>query len=162
VADLCSEREIAATTLLIPHPYKLADAKIWISGRGPAFAEGRSADFAIALREGGKLLGAVGLRLDTENKRAELGYWIGKPYWNRGYATEAARAAVAYGFRTLRLHRIHAHHMGGNPSSGEVLLKVGMRYEGHVRQHLLKWGRFEDLFLYGLLRTDWDLDPETD
>ena len=162
VAELCADRDIAATTLLIPHPYGVEDARSWISRQAGSCAEGRSADFAVTLREAGKLVGAVGLRLEPEHGRAELGYWIGKPHWNRGYATEAARAAVSFGFRTLRLHRIHAHHMAGNPASGEVLLKVGMRYEGHLRQHVLKWDRFEDIYLYGILRTDWDLGPETD
>lgn len=162
VTGLCADRDIAATTLHIPHPYRLEDAQEWISGRAESFAAGRTADFAVALRDGGPPVGAVGLRLEPDHGRAELGFWIGKPYWNRGYATEAAGAAVSFGFRTLRLHRIHAHHMAENPASGEVLLKVGMRYEGHLRQHVLKWDRFEDILVYGILRTDWDLGPETD
>jgi [ribosomal protein S5]-alanine N-acetyltransferase len=162
VAELCAAREIAATTLHIPHPYAREDAERWIASHGPSRRRGKSLDFAMTLRVGEEMIGAVSLRIEPDHDRAELGYWIGKPFWNQGYATEGARAAVAFGFRTLRLHRIYAHHMASNPASGEVLLKLGMRYEGRIRQHLKKWGRYEDLLLYGLLRGDWDVGPEND
>jgi RimJ/RimL family protein N-acetyltransferase len=162
VAALCAEREIAATTLLIPHPYGLGDAKAWIAGHAPAFAEGKRVDFAVALRAEGTLVGAAGLRLEPDHNRAELGYWIGKAHWNMGFATEAARAVLGFGFRICRLHRIYAHHMASNPASGEVLLKLGMRYEGRVRQHVLKWDRYEDILIFGILRPEWNGGPESD
>ena len=70
-----------------------------------------------------------------DDRRAELGYWIGVPWWNRGYATEAGRALLDFGFGTLGLHRIMAHHMMRNPASGRVMQKLGMtrdpREPGH-------------------------------
>src|ERR1700746_2272380 len=101
VADLvrlAGAREVAATTLRIPHPYREQDAIEFISS-SPAEAEtGTSARFAITLRDSGVLVGGIGLRIDPPHQHAELGYWIGVPYWGRGYATEAARAVVRYGF----------------------------------------------------------------
>ena len=79
---------------------------------------------------GRELCGAVGLQIADAHRHAELGYWIGVPFWGKGYATEAASAAVAFGFDMLRLNRIYAHHFAGNTASQRVLEKIGMRHEG--------------------------------
>jgi RimJ/RimL family protein N-acetyltransferase len=151
VARLCADREIASTTLLIPHPYTLDDARRFIETQAEAWASGTGAVFGVTLRESGEVLGAIGLHLEREHRRAELGYWIGVAHWNRGYATEAVKAVVRFGFEDLSLHRIHAHHFGRNPASGKVLLKAGFRHEGILRGHVLKWGAYEDCELYGIV-----------
>ena len=89
-----------------------------------------------------------------EEKMAEIGYWIGKPYWSQGYCTEAAREVVRYGFEVLNLNRIQARHMTKNPASGRVMEKVGMKYEGRLRQSLLRWDQFEDVAIYSILRDE--------
>jgi len=81
----------------------------------------------------------------------QLGFWIGKPYWNQGYCTEAARAVVKYGFEVLGLNRIFSRHFASNPASGRVLQKIGMRYEGTLREAYKKLDKYEDLVCYGLL-----------
>jgi RimJ/RimL family protein N-acetyltransferase len=100
------------------------------------------------------LCGGIGLMIEADHRHAELGYWIGVPYWGNGYATEAARAMVNYGFTVLGLHRVCASHYFSNPASGNVLKKTGMGYEGRVRAHVLKCGEFLDVELYGLLASD--------
>ena len=90
-----------------------------------------------------------------EHARAELGYWVGVPYWNRGVATEAARALVAFGFGALGLHRVQARHLTRNPASGRVMQKLGMRLEGVHREAVRKWDRFEDLAMYAVLAREW-------
>ena len=87
-------------------------------------------------------------------QHAEMGSWIGKPYWNQGYATEAAKAIIKQGFEVMKLNRIHAHHFARNAASGKVLLKIGMKHEGTLRQHVVKWDKFEDIELYGILKVD--------
>ena len=108
----------------------------------------------IVLRESDTLCGGVGLRIESDHRRAELGYWIGVPYWGDGYATEASRALVDYGFGTLGLHRIFASHFANNPASARVLRKIGMRHEGSLRAHVLKWGEFLNLEMYGMVVSD--------
>lgn len=152
---LAGEREIADTTLNIPHPYENGMAEEWIAGHKLAYEDGKAATFAIVLREDGGLVGAIGLRIDRGFDKAELGYWVGKSFWNRGYATEAAKALLAFGFDELRLNRIHAAHLARNPSSGRVMQKAGMVFEGTARQDIMKWGKYEDLVFYGMLRDDW-------
>ena len=102
-----------------------------------------------------KLVGAIGLNIERRFNQAELGYWIGKPFWNRGYATEAAIAVIRFGFASLDLNRIASRHFSRNPASGRVMQKAGLRHEGTARQSMIKWGKYEDLQLYAILREDW-------
>ncbi|MGI9302211.1 MAG: GNAT family N-acetyltransferase [Gammaproteobacteria bacterium] len=154
VQTLAGEREIAACTRSIPHPYKDGVAEEWIEQLQPKLERGEQLSFAIVTCAA-TLIGSIGLVIHRENANAELGYWIGKPYWGQGYCSEAASAIVVYGFDTLRLHRIFAHHLTRNPASGRILQKIGMRHEGCHRQHVRKWGVFEDIEVYGLLRSEY-------
>jgi RimJ/RimL family protein N-acetyltransferase len=161
VQRLAGDRAVADTTLLIPHPYPDGVAEDWIATHRPVHQAGEGAVFAITRRVDGALLGAIGLSIDAAHERAEMGYWIGRPYWNEGYATEAAAAALEYGFSTLGLNRIHAHHFARNAASGRVLEKIGMKAEGVAPQHVKKRDHFEDLLLYGLCRSDYDIPSRT-
>lgn len=89
------------------------------------------------------------------HRQAKLGYWLGVPYWNRGYMTEAVQALVGYGFTELGLNKITASHFARNPASGRVMQKLGMTQEGLLRQDVRKNDDFEDLVLYGLLAEEW-------
>lgn len=154
VTALAARREVAATTLHIPHPYSASDARVWIERSLSDRASGRSCGFAITLAESSLLVGAIGLRMDPDPRSAELGYWIGVPHWGQGYATEAARAVTDYGFDTLGLGRIYGQHFTENPGSGRVLENAGLRYEGTLRGHVAKWGERKDVAVYGLSRSD--------
>ena len=154
VQRLAGEREVASTTLNIPHPYEAGMAEQWINTHHEVYESGEGVNFALVRRADHALIGAIGLRLQPPQARAELGYWIGIPFWRQGYCTEAAQAVVRYGFEVLSLHRIYATHMTRNPASGRVMQKLGMTYEGCARQHVQKWGVFEDLAMYGILRSE--------
>jgi [ribosomal protein S5]-alanine N-acetyltransferase len=156
VQKLAGAFEVADTTLNVPHPYRDGVAEAWILTHRQLYRAGALVNFAIVLRATGQLVGAIGLRVQPGHQRAELGYWIGLPYWRLGYCTEAAHAVVAYGFDHLGLHRIHASHMQRNPASGRVMQKLGMKREGLLREHVRKWDRFEDLEKYGMLRTEFE------
>src|SRR5467141_3252282 len=94
VERLAGMREIADTTLNIPHPYPHGGAAQWIRLHEPAWSEGTSATFAIVGKKTGALVGAVSLIIKREHRRGELGYWIARDCWNRGYATEASQRMV--------------------------------------------------------------------
>jgi ribosomal-protein-alanine N-acetyltransferase len=155
LAALAGAREVAATTLSIPHPYTEDDALEWIGRHQQSFDEGSSLELATVLREGHVLCGSIGLAFRRDHLCAEMGYWIGVPYWGRGYCTEAARALIRHGFEDRGLHRIHAVHFGTNPASGRVMRKIGMVYEGRLREHARKWGVFQDLEVYGILAREF-------
>jgi RimJ/RimL family protein N-acetyltransferase len=150
---LIGTREVAATTLRIAHPYTEQDAKDFLK---LAEEPGRLW-LAATLRSDGRQIGGIGLRIDEQHQHAELGYWLGVPYWGQGYATEAAGEMLRYGFEDLKLHRIFASHFKHNPASGRILVKLGMRHEGCQREHLRKWDQFVDSELYGILRRDWNI-----
>jgi RimJ/RimL family protein N-acetyltransferase len=152
VQRLAGAREVADTTLNIPHPYEDGMAEKWIGGHRAAFEDGVEAIFAITRKADGALVGAISLmHIDRVHSHAEMGYWIGVPFWNQGYATEAAAAVLSYAFGELGLHRVWAQHMTRNPASGRVLRKIGMQHEGRLRQHVNKNGAFEDLESYAIL-----------
>jgi RimJ/RimL family protein N-acetyltransferase len=123
IVRLAGTPEIAATTIHIPHPYSQDDAEKFLDGVDDECHLGRSAVFAVTILSSGELCGGAGLTISIEHHRAELGYWIGVPYWGRGFATEAAGAVMAFGFNTLRLHRIYASHFANNTASQRVLKK---------------------------------------
>jgi RimJ/RimL family protein N-acetyltransferase len=155
VAELAGDRAVADTTRSIPHPYPLSAAEEWIGGYAERFGRGAAVDFAVTLADDGRLLGCTGLLLERSDARAELGYWIGRPYWNRGFAREAAAAIVAFAFGELGLNRVYAYCMRRNPASRRVLERVGLVHEGCCRQHMRKWDTFEDIDCFGLLREDY-------
>lgn len=151
---LAGAREVAATTLRIPHPYTEENAREYLELCRAESEAGPVTRFAITLRDTGEFVGGIGFRLELDHQRGELGYWIGVPYWGHGYATEAGRVMLDYGFDVLGLYRIYASHVTGNDASGRVLLKIGMQYEGRMRAHIRKWDQFQDLECYGVLKSD--------
>lgn len=155
ITELLMDKEIAANTQLIPFPYTLEMATEWIEPQAKTWQEGRATVFAVCLAapsERGTVIGVIGLEIDSVHERAELGYWIGKAYWGKGYCTEAATAVIEFGFEQLGLNRVFAYHMLRNPASGRVMEKLGMMPEGELKQHTKKWGVFEDVALFGILR----------
>ncbi|MDK2889682.1 MAG: hypothetical protein PWR21_314 [Methanoculleus sp.] len=151
VQRLCGDYAVAATTLL-PHPYPDGLAEAWIASLREGIERGDAAAFAVTLAGEGTLIGGVRLRIDPAHARGELGFWVAKHCWGRGYATEAVRAVIEYGFSVLGLHRVHAMHFSRNPASGRVMEKCGMIREGRFREHVRKWGIYEDVDLWGVLR----------
>lgn len=158
VQALAGDRNIADTTLRIPHPYLDGMAEAWIAEHAGQYANGTHAVFAIESKDEQCVVGAISLTLELAFRKAELGYWIGCPWWGRGFATEAAHRIVDFGFRQLKLNRIVARHLVRNPASGKVMQKLGMRHEGTLREDTVKWDRFEDLELYSILRREWPAD----
>jgi len=152
---LIGAREVAATTLRIPHPYTVEDAETFLKYSDEVWEKREGARFGIFLRDGERLCGGTGLVVNRDHHHAEIGYWIGIPFWGNGYCTEAARELLRYGFHDLKLHRIHSSHFSTNPASGRILCKVGMKHEGVLRQHICKWGEFMDLEIYGLLASEY-------
>jgi len=153
IVRLAGHPRIAATTLYVPHPYAPSDAETWLGAHGPAAAAGTGFTFAITTCEG-RLVGAMGLDLVPRHRRAELGYWIGVEHWGRGFATEAGRAVLDFGFGTLGLNRVEAHCFAGNAASVRVLEKLGMRFEGILRHHVVKDASPRDGLFYAVLASD--------
>ncbi len=155
VQRLAGERDIAANTAVIPHPYEDGMAEEWIFSHSKGYEEGTALNLAITQKDNDTsqetlLIGAIGISIDLTEKIGELGFWIGKPYWNKGYCTEAAKEVLMYSFNDIGLKSIHAFHFGRNPASGRVLQKIGMQYEDSFPNAIEKWGKKEDLIKYNI------------
>lgn len=146
---------IAATTATIPHPYLDGMAEDWISKHQVWFEVGISVDFAIELKESKKLIGNISLMLNKINHRAEIGYWIGEEFWNKGYCSEAMKAVIRYGFTSRVINKITCRHIMTNPASGKVMKKSGLVQEGYLKQDIYKNGHYFDTLVYGILKSDW-------
>jgi RimJ/RimL family protein N-acetyltransferase len=112
--------------------------------------------WAITLATGGGAIGDCGIRRkEPAAVEADVGFELAPAHWGRGYATEAARAVVDFGFDALRLHRIWAWCVAENTASARVLEKLGMRPEGRLVEHAEVKGRWLDTLLYGILEREW-------
>ena len=119
------------------------------------YRNGQPCSLVIELTQEKKVIGTIGFMwLQRENRSAEVGYSLSRPYWNQGLMTEALRAIIAFGFDKLNLNRIEAQCESDNPASGRVMTHVGMQYEGRLRQRLYNKGRYTDVDVFAILRED--------
>lgn len=154
VEALLATPEVSETTQNIPYPYPEGAAVQWIAGHRAAAEAGSSLAWAVVRESDLTLMGTISLGLDLRNHRGALGYWLGVPYWNQGYMSEAAAAVTAWAFQALRLNRVEALCLPRNPASARVMEKAGMTYEGILRGYIRKGDHFEDVALYARLATD--------
>jgi RimJ/RimL family protein N-acetyltransferase len=153
---LLKNRNVVKTTATIPHPYPNGLAKKWILNLNKSIKNKLEFTWAITLSETKELIGAISLlNYNSRNKHAEIGYWIGFPFWNKGYCTEAAEEILKYGFKKIKLNRIFGCHFPHNPASRKVLKKLGMKKEGIFRKHIKRWGKFYDAEYHGILKQEW-------
>lgn len=152
VESLAGNREVAETTALIPHPYPPGAAAAWIATHDAASTAGVEYIYAIT-DHGGVLVGSIALR-PRRNERENIGYWVGRPYWGRGYATAAAQAVMALAFEILDLQAVTASHLVRNVASGRVMEKCGMKLlRVEPREHR---GATEDFCVRGITREAWE------
>lgn len=129
MARLADNLAVASMTARLPFPYRESDARSFVQAQEAERLAGRDLAFVIEARDGTGLLGCIGLhRRDTG--RVEIGYWLGEPHWGSGYATEAARAVIDYGFERLDLEVIGGECRVINDRSRRVLEKCGLHYTG--------------------------------
>lgn len=137
---------------LFPHPYTRADAETWLARA----ARTDEPDIKLCIEVDGRAAGGIGIhpQKDVNRVTAELGYWLGEPFWGRGIMTQVVRAVVAQAFARLPLERIEAFAFANNPASPRVLEKAGFTREGYLRRNVIKHGEVLDSFLYAILRTE--------
>ncbi|MEH7122460.1 GNAT family N-acetyltransferase [Bacillus sp. JJ1773] len=155
IEEYASDYEIAKTTLYIPHPYPKGSARDFIAKVLKTEQEGEAVTFAIISKKDHSFIGLISIGPVMEHRRGELGYWVGKPFWGKGYGTEAARLVIKYGFEILNLNRIYAAAFKSNPGSWIIMEKCGMKHEGVFRNHVVKDGKAIDLTYYSILKEEY-------
>jgi len=140
----------------LPHPYSRKDADDWVVTSNERNASGIDFNMGIELPSTGEIIGMISLNnIDVINRHAELGYWLGRPYWGNGYVSEAIELIVRHSFRRFKLNRIYARVMHPNTTSAHLLEKSGFTYEGTLRKNIKRNGRYLNELRYGLLIEDW-------
>ncbi|MEI3788462.1 MULTISPECIES: GNAT family N-acetyltransferase [unclassified Chryseobacterium] len=150
VTEYLQDKIFSDVTSNIPYPYTGEHAKFWMKMSRESFENNTGYTFAVRNKEG-QILGAIGLH-DRDDDKAELGYWMGKPFWNKGYITEAATALIDFGFNELQINKIYATYFLDNPASGRIMEKIGMEKEALLKQHLKKDGKYIDVMMYSILK----------
>jgi len=150
VTEYLQDKIFSDVTSNIPYPYTGEHAKFWMKMSRESFENNIGYTFAVRNKEG-QILGAIGLH-DRDDDKAELGYWMGKPFWNKGYITEAATALIDFGFNELQINKIYATYFLDNPASGRIMEKIGMEKEALLKQHLKKDGKYIDVMMYSILK----------
>ena len=145
---LIGAREVAATTLRIPHPYTESDAQSFIAGMQKDLSGDSGLRLGIVLRASDTLCGGVGLRIETDHRRAELGYWIAPPYHGQGHATRAVSLMMQLMITELKLHRAEAYTQMDNLASQHVLRRNGFVPYGVARSHIFTVGQWRDEILW--------------
>lgn len=132
-----------------PYPYTDKDAREWIERNQRPDS---SPDFAIATSD--EAIGGIGIRIqqDVYKRSAEIGYWLGEPFWNKGICTMAVKALTHYAFEKSDIVRIYAEVFEWNHPSMRVLEKAGFTLEGRLRKSVNKDGKTIDSFRYALVR----------
>jgi RimJ/RimL family protein N-acetyltransferase len=130
LAGLANDPGVAGMLSAMPHPYGLADAEVFLEKAARPRGRSGGATFAVEHRQLG-LMGALGFE-EKEPGRLEVGYWLGRPFWGRGYATEALAGALRWVKSDWRRNVVWAGHFADNRASGQVLVKAGFLYTGEV------------------------------
>jgi RimJ/RimL family protein N-acetyltransferase len=131
IAELAADWDVVRMTGRMPHPYTAADAERFVATANAQDPRRDNTFLLEAEREG--VVGMLGFFHDGQ-PFPEVGYWIGKPFWGRGFATEALDAAMDWARRKWKKRAVMAGHFSDNPASGRVLAKAGFLYTGEVKQ----------------------------
>ena len=132
-----------------PYPYRVADAEEWIK-----YAMHQEPETIFAIASATEAIGCIGMlpQSDVARLSAEVGYWLGEPFWGQGIATGALKALTRYAFTEIGMVRLYATVMEWNPASARVLKKAGYEYEGRLRKSAVKDGEIIDQWLYAMVR----------
>jgi RimJ/RimL family protein N-acetyltransferase len=149
IVELCQDPEISQMTLNVPYPYTYEHARYFYDH---IVLGGKSKTYAIHISESTELIGVIGINFNPIKAwAAEIGYWMGKDYRNKGYMTEALKQIIEICFQELSLVRVCACHDPVNPASGKVMLKAGMEYEGISKAFVIKNGFYRDSVYYSII-----------
>ena len=152
----CSDPEMVKH-LPLNQTYTIADAERSVQGFMGMYAAHKSAPWGVTLKETGEHIGICGFEnWNAQTDRAEIGFIIARHHWGKGFATEAARRVMCFGFEVMRLNRLEARTKAENEASKHVLARLGMTYEGLLREHSYWKGAYHDLELYAVLRREYE------
>ncbi len=153
------DRAITKWTTHIPYPYPRGAALIFIRRSAQQIKAGKLVNYGITLKGTDEVIGLIGLnkiKIDKEMQRAEIGYWLGKPFWGSGIMSEAVKLMLDLAFHNLKLHRVYAGVFQSNPASLRVLKKVGFIQEGLMREVRFRYGKWHTVVGMSMLKREYE------
>jgi RimJ/RimL family protein N-acetyltransferase len=160
LSEIGNDTEIAhniAAPGEFPNPYTEENAVEFVEYSNDMLNSKTEYHLGIFLKADSTLIGVLGLmHVDMKNKKAELGYWLGKKYQRHGYATEALDIILHFGFLNLGLERVYAQTFSFNEGSKRLLEHIGFTLEGRLRKNTLLDEGFIDDYVYGLLKSEFN------
>jgi RimJ/RimL family protein N-acetyltransferase len=151
-----NDRDVSRYLSNMRYPYRLSYARKYIWSTWANLRKKTDYDLGIEHKETGKIIGMISLmKIDTNSKNAEIGYWLGKRHWGKGITSEAARLILDFGFNRLKLARVYARVVHPNTASVKVLTKLGFQPEGKNRKHIMRNGKWYDELRFGLLKEEY-------
>lgn len=156
ITEHIKDKAVLKWLLVPPYPYRKKDAMEFIRSRQNERRTRKSYTFGISLKGEKDIIGIIDLSdIDWHDRKAEIGYWIGKRFWGKGLMTEAINLTARFGFSELKLNKIYARVFEGNIASMKALEKNNFRHEGILRKEVIKYGRWIDEYYYGLLKSEY-------
>lgn len=155
IVNVLNDPEIYANTLTIPYPYTRDDAVAALERFRKTHVNDEGMVRFIVAKDSGELVGSVGFEFKDDRQRAELGYAIGRAWWGKGFATEAAEGVVRHAFEVRGVPLVTAHAMLHNPASSRVLEKLGFEYAGVICGACRKEEQAIDAHGYTMTREQW-------
>jgi ribosomal-protein-alanine N-acetyltransferase len=153
---LVRDRDIARNTY-IPSPYRHSDMTGFLERATEDMGAGKQLLLTVRSLLSDEPMGLVGLHFRYPQPfRAELGYWLGRRFWNQGIMTQAVKTVIAFAFETLKLHRLDVSHFEPNDASRRVIEKCWFRREGIEREAVRKQRRWLHIVKYGLLKQEYE------
>lgn len=155
IVEYGKAKEIAKNMLFLEHEYGEAEAVWWVNFANESFKNKSQYVFRIGLKPNDDFIGGIAIMM-KKFKAAEVGYWVGKPHWGKGYCSEGMGAILKYGFEELGLQRMFAVHYLSNMGSGKVMIKNGMIKEGEFKDFAVIDGQYVDAAQYRLTKEEYE------
>ncbi len=153
---LVTDPQVARFLPSLPDPYPIEEGYTWVRSTHRLARQREAFTLGIESREDRAIVGIIALmHVNWVDRVAELGYWVGRPYWRRGYGFEATQLMLRFAFRELKLYRLFARVIASNSRSAGLLQKAGFVPEGISRKERQVGGRRLDELRFGLLRAEW-------
>lgn len=150
------DRDITKYTFVIASPFDLKEAKRFIKRTQENIKKKKDYEFGIEPIKEKELIGTINLlNINYKNKHADIGIWLDKRYWGKGFSKEALRLMIDFGFKQLKLNRIQARVLHENTRSQKLLERIGFKPEGRLRKKTFFKNKWYDDLIYGLLKQEY-------